>query len=265
MDRTMLCSDIHAPWHDPAAVLDMCDVAVMIGARRLVVGGDIIHADTISKYLGVAPTIPVTKELESLGRLLSALEEVFDEIILIPGNHDQRVEKMIASMRDTKDGRRGLEMVASLLGAADPDDAEDMAMRYMSHFFKSPKVKWHPLPDLIINDSWLIQHPGTASRIAPQGERAMVRKHRKSVVQGHTHLFGIGFDESGEDVAFNIGHLALDSKWRYMRERPTSYPKSVQGFAALYTTEDSPGGRIIPFARHKRWFRLRDIAALIGA
>ena len=255
----VVVTDLHVPFHNPDVVMDFCRNADLLGIKTLVVGGDLIHADTISKYVGVGKQVPITTELESCKRVLDALLYVFDRIIVIPGNHDQRLERMIAGLADTKQGRQGLEMVARLLGAGDPEDAEDVALRYLRHFFSSPKVEWHPLPDLTINDTWLIQHPGTCSRVAPQGERAMARRHRKSVIQGHTHLWGIGFEESGTDVAFNAGHCADDSKWRYIREKPTTFPRSVHGYGIIYSTKDNPRGRLIPVAVHDRMFRIADI------
>lgn len=256
---SVVATDLHIPWHSPAVVTDFCEAAVLLGIKTLIVGGDLIHADLISKYVGVGKSIPVTDELRSCGRVLRALEEIFDRIIIIPGNHDQRVERMIAGLRDTKEGRRGLEMVAALLGAGDIDDAEDMSLRYLRHFLASPKVTWHPLPQLELNGTWLIQHPGTVSRIAPQTERAMIRKHRKSVIEGHAHTWGLGFDESAIDVAFNCGHGADDEKWRYVREKPTSFPKGVKGYGIVYASKDNPGGRLIPVAVHDRMFRIKDI------
>jgi len=260
----VILSDPHIPWHNPDVILDMCETAVLLKIKKLIIPGDLIHADTISKYVGVGKTVSVTSELQSTARVLRALEEVFDSIVIIPGNHDQRLERMIAGLRDTKDGRKGLDMVAALLGAGGFDDAEDVSLRYLRHFLHSPKVTWHPLPQMELNGTWLLQHPGSVSRIAPQNERAFVRKHRKSVIQGHSHLWGLGFDESGTDVAFNCGHAADDKKWRYVREKPSSFPASVHGYGVIYCTKDNPGGRLIPIAVHPRMFRVRDILEMAG-
>lgn len=263
-DSCIVVTDLHIPWHDPAVVLDLCEVAALLKIKTLIVGGDLIHADTISKYLGVGKSVPVTKELEACGRVLAALETIFERIVIIPGNHDQRVERTLSALRETKQGRQAFEMVASLLGAQDMDDAEDVSLRYLRHFLGSAKVTWHPLPDLLLNDTWLIQHPGTVSRIAPQTERAMVRKFRKSIIQGHSHLWGVGFDESATDVAFNCGHAADDKKWRYQREKITTFPASVKGYAVIYRTPRDPGGRLIPVALHDRMFRIQDLVEMIA-
>jgi hypothetical protein len=223
------------------------------------VAGDLIHADTISRYLGVGKTVKVTDELTSCGRVLQALLEVFTRIVILPGNHDQRVEKLIASLKETKQGRQALDLVAGMLGVGDVDDSEAIAHRYLSHFFGSDRVVYLDLPDATINGTWLVQHPGSVSRIAPQTERRMIEKHRMSVIQGHSHLWGLGFDPSGQDVAFNCGHLSMPEKWRYIRERPTSFPQAVQGFAAI------SANRLIPFVVHPKMIDPVDLVELGAA
>lgn len=259
----LILFDPHIPFHDPVVIQDALEAAVMLGIKKLIIPGDVMHMDTISKYIGVGKTVNVTDELVSCGKVLNALATLFDEIVCIPGNHDQRLEKMIAQMQDTKDGRRGLEMVANLLGANDINDAEDVSYRYLRHFFTSPKITWHSLPDLILNDTWLIQHPGSVSRVPPQTERAMARKFRKSVLQGHSHVWGVGFDDSGIDVCFNGGHAARDERWRYMRERPSTFPATIHGYGIVYTTPECPEGRLLPMAVHPRYFKLSELRKLM--
>ena len=262
----VVISDPHIPFHDPHALAYVCEIAEMLGVRRLVVGGDLLHFDEISKYDRAGETVNWIQELTSGGRVIEALAEVFtDGIDIIPGNHDQRLEKLLAKMNESKEGRKGIEVIASLLGRPNPDHAEDITYSLMAHFLGKAGVTIHTLPDVTINGYWLVQHPGSVSRIPPQNERKMVAKHRKAVIQGHSHLFGVGFDESGQDIAFNCGHMAMEEKWRYVRERPTHFPRAVKGFGIIYQTPTAPQGRLIPVALHDRWFDLRELAAMLGA
>lgn len=249
----IVVSDTHIPFHHSDGMWLMIQIADRLKIKTLIIAGDLIHADIISKYLGVGKQIKLTDELVSCGRVLEALTtSVFDRIIVIPGNHDQRIEKMIAGFKESKQGRQALEIVAGLLGVSDVDDAEAVAYRYLNHFFSNDKVTIHNLPNLILNDIWLIQHPGTVSRISPQNERRMIEKHRKSVIQGHSHLWSIGFDSSGTDIAFNCGHLSRPDKWRYLFEKPTTFPQSVPGFGIILCTKEHPNGKLIPVALHEK-------------
>src|SRR5262245_43960557 len=73
-----ILSDPHIPWHDPAVITDLCQTSVLLGIRTLIVAGDLIHADVISKYVGVGKSVPVTDELRSCGKVLRALETIYD-------------------------------------------------------------------------------------------------------------------------------------------------------------------------------------------
>ena len=260
----VVISDPHIPFHDPHALQYVCEIADMLRVKRLVVGGDLLHFDQISKYDRAGKTVNFVDELVSGGRVLEALAEVFtDGIDIIPGNHDQRLEKLLAKMNESKEGRKGIEVIAALMGRPDPDHAEDITYSLMAHFLGKAGVTIHTLPDITVNGVWLIQHPGSVSRIAPQNERQMAIKHRKCVIQGHSHLWGLGFDPSGTDVCFNVGHLALEEKWRYVRERPGHFPKAIKGFGVILRTASAPEGRLLPIALHERMFDLREIADIL--
>ena len=251
----MVLPDPHVPFHNPATVLRCCRDAVTLGIRQLVVPGDLIHADTISKYVGAGKQVALSDELIACGKVLNALSSVFDRIVVTMGNHDQRVERMVAGWANTKDGRAALDIVAAALGATSTD-AQDVASSIFGRFFGSPFVEVYPLPDIEINGRWLLLHPGSARRISPQNERSLAHKHRKSIICGHSHLFAVGFDDSGQDVAANIGHAADETKWRYIREKPTNFPAMVRGYAAIICDEDAPHGRLLPLADHPLWFDL---------
>ena len=256
----IVCSDLHVPWHSPEVCQAICEAGTMLGVRTLIVAGDFFHFDKISKYIGVARSVSTIEELQEGRRVIETFETVFDRIIVIPGNHDQRFEKMVARWKNQKDAADALEYIAAIFDR-DPEDIETITSDYLGRFLHSPHLEWHPLPQLILNGRWLIQHPGTCRRIPASNELAMVRKHRMCVVQGHNHLYGLAVDESGEDIAFNLGHGSADEKYRYVRERPTTFPSMVHGFGAIICDTEQPKGRLLPLALHDKWFNLRALAA----
>ena len=261
--EAIIISDLHVPYHHIPTVQRALEAAVLLNVRTLIIAGDFIQGDTVSKYLGVGSAPTLAEEMVALKRVVEALLEVFDRIVIIPGNHDQRIEKTIAEASETKVGRRSLDKIASLLGT-DPADHETTAGEYIRHFLASPKVTYYPLPQLIVNGAWLVQHPGTVSRVAPQNERKMAEKHRLSVIQGHSHLTGFGFDASGRDVAANIGYTADQERYRYIREKPTTFPQAVHGFCAILKSEQQPHGYLVPLVVHERWFDLKELARRMG-
>lgn len=247
----IVASDLHVPWHDPEALSAVCITAQLLDISSLIIAGDLLHMDSISRYVGVGRSITVSEEILAAKRVLSALEQVFAQIIVIPGNHDQRIEKLLGTM-----DQKSLELLASLLGTKDIDDKERLAQLYLWQLLGSEKMQLYPLPDLLVNDAWLIQHPGTVSRVAPQNQRKMAEKHHKCILEGHSHLFGIGFDSSGKFVTMNMGHLSNDDNFRYKREKPSTFPNTVKGFCAILQEPDNAEGFILPLALHDRWFNV---------
>src|SRR3972149_10814896 len=104
----VVCSDLHIPWHSPPALEHMCETAVALSVPTLVIAGDLIHADALSRFDHFQDTPPIALELRSARSVLDALENVFEHIIIIPGNHDQRIAKSLAQMRSSTKGDKAL-------------------------------------------------------------------------------------------------------------------------------------------------------------
>jgi predicted phosphodiesterase len=254
--EAIVVSDLHIPWHDPEALLAVCDTARLLGVDRLIIGGDLLHADVISKFDGSKP-VPITDEINSAARVLGALEEIFSEIHIIPGNHDQRLGKMLSRLGRSEDGQNALKILAKTLGVE--DDPEDVALGLFRRFFESPGVKVYDFPELVLNDVWMILHPASCSRVSPQTERKMANKHAKHIIGGHNHLVGYSFNE-GDFVAANIGHLSADEKFAYVRTNPNTFPKMQKGFCCILCDEQHPKGYLLPIAIHEAWFSVRKLS-----
>ena len=252
-----IISDIHIPFHDPQTVARACKYSVLLGVRKLIIAGDLIHADIVSKYVGAGKLVELSSEMVSCGRVLRALEEVYDEIHIIPGNHDQRVEKRVA--RGMKTEGDLLKTVAAMLDV--PEDPESVTMGVFEHFYSSPKVHLYPLTDLILNERWMVLHPGSCSRVSPQTERKMAGKFLMHAMGGHNHLWGIGFHESGKFFAVNLGHASDNSKFRYVRERISTFPETTgqKGFSFILCDDEVPTGRLLPVSMSEEYFDLERL------
>jgi hypothetical protein len=254
----LVCSDSHIPYHSPRAFLKLLEAQELLGITQLCIAGDFIHTDAMSKFTRRAKVPTLGEEMVQAAGVLKVLEGRFDKIVILPGNHDHRVEKTLAKMATSVEGAKGLEMIGAMLGMADFTPA-DLALSFFEFFFGSKKVEVRELSDLEINDTWLVQHPASCSRIGGQNERKMIYKHRKCIMQGHNHLFGVQYDDSGTDIGFNLGHMCDPSRFRYVRERPNTFPKGVLGFGAVLHDKENPEGYLLPLAVHDRWFDLAKL------
>lgn len=257
-----IISCLHIPFYSVSWVVRICESAQRLGVKTLIVAGDFLMADRLSKYDKVGQTVPIGQELLALHEVTAVLLEVFDRIILMYGNHDQRIERTIAKAAETKEGRTMLEMLAARMDTRfDPEGLDALAESYLQHFTSNPAVKVVSLPELVVNGRWLVMHAG-ASRVPPQHERAMAEKHRMSVIGGNSHLFGMGFDRSATDLAVTLGHACESERFRYIHEKPSAFPQQVRGcvFVLRGKGETSGPGRILPLVEHELWFSLDDVA-----
>ena len=251
----IILTDTHIPYHDPEVILKAIKAARVLNIRNLVVAGDLLHCDTISRYENAGKMPAITAEMVSAAAVLTELRKYFDQITIIVGNHDQRIEKLFAKAKNTESN--AMRLMAAVMGKE--FEAEDIAYGVIDHFLSSDKVTIHRLPDLILNDEWLVLHPGSCSRAASTTERKLADKHLKHVIGGHNHLVGYSTSSSGKHIAANIGHACLNEKFRYQREKPSTFPKTVPGFCAIITDEEAPNGRIIPLMVHPAWMDLEHL------
>jgi predicted phosphodiesterase len=259
--QAIVISCLHIPFYSISWVRTVCETAQALHIDTLVLAGDVLMADRISRYdrVGAAPTIG--EELLALSAVMKELSKVFNRIVFVAGNHDQRIERQIAMAAETKLGRNMLDMVAATLGMKfDPDDMERMSKSFIESFLPPSTVVFEPLPQIMWNNTYLIMHAG-CSRTPPAHERAMAAKHRKSVIAGNSHLWGAGFDVSGEDVCVTIGHSAEPERWRYIKEVPSTFPQQVRGMCVILVNERTgPAGAVLPLADHARYASVSDIA-----
>lgn len=92
----VVISDIHAPFHDEQAFAKM--ISETKGTVDIcILGGDGPDFHNYSKYSKYGQHFTAKDELNSFQVLLAILSESFPQVIMIPGNHDERVRKKYVS------------------------------------------------------------------------------------------------------------------------------------------------------------------------
>ncbi|MDW8084018.1 MAG: metallophosphoesterase [Candidatus Caldarchaeum sp.] len=79
---------VKVPLQSPKIVEELASLAEEQNARKIIVVGDLKH-----NIRGASPL-----EYEILPRMLKPLKRVVDEIIVIPGNHDGKISKLVAGL-----------------------------------------------------------------------------------------------------------------------------------------------------------------------
>lgn len=222
----MFMPDLHAPHHDEAALAGFVHALTMVRPDELVILGDFIdcHAParwskaTAAEY---ADTLP--KELETGKAVLNMIRGVFDgPISFIPGNHEARITTYVTNYAPA---------VASLV----PSLPELLG-------FSEYQVDYHPGTYDVAPGVIAIHGKLLSSVLGAAGQSAFKERmrHGVSVVQGHSHRLGIGWDRQDRSRFWmECGHLADVSKAGYL---DFGHANWQHGFGVLYVRD----GRVFP-------------------
>ena len=239
---TMVCSDLHVPFHDPQMVDRLVGVAKKHGITQLVVGGDLIGFETISKYRSASARAPgVLESLILAMDLLGVLASQFVKIYVIRGNHDDRLQKVIerAVKARTTDQR--------ILADLKQDDFEALPFRqqlvgvlerWAAQYDLADVVVWSEEPMIRVAgppgmDPWIVVHPAIYSRHAPQAEKRLWQRYTCSIIGSHGHIFGASVSPNGRHAVVQLGCMTDPSRHVYLMDRVTDHPAWVRGFGMI--------------------------------
>ena len=103
--------DLGAPWeltgdwvivgdvHTPTTEFDFAMLAAVVGRkmlkrpRRLLIAGDLFNMDSFSTYTSIVNPPTWAQERAATKELLKAWLDTFDEVRMILGNHDRRLQR----------------------------------------------------------------------------------------------------------------------------------------------------------------------------
>lgn len=193
--KILVVPDLHAPFHDPAAVAAMLerekdiDIAVLMG--------DIGDSYSLSRFLKYE-AVPYEQELASVTLLLQTFSERFPIVRVITGNHDgPRLEKQLLE-RLTGDMVMAIRSMTG--GTLDP--IEVLCRRFSNIERVMPKTEnGHRLRWMTQIGDALFMHaekfskvPGSAMRAVDEWvtdfEDVIGLDNYRVLVQAHTHQLG---------------------------------------------------------------------------
>lgn len=224
MNKTvMVMPDVHVPDHDLAALAAFLHAVDAIRPDELVIIGDFIDCKAPARWskqtaAEYAQTLPL--ELDAGKELLALIRSSYDgRIVFIPGNHEARISTYVTTYAPAVAG-----LVPSLPELLD-FDRFDVAF--------SPGV-YHVAPGTVaIHGKMLSSVLGAAGQSAFK-ERM---RHGYSVVQGHTHRLGIGYDTQDRTRFWmECGHLYDVAKAGYLDF--ASQANWQHGFGVLHVRGD---------------------------
>lgn len=200
-----ISGDYHIPLHDIKLVEKMVYVSQKMGSKKLIIAGDLYNFDAFSTFVN-EPIYEVGEELDYGEKLLDYLVEWFDFILILMGNHEERLYK------------RKLEKHI---------DWERLTRMLHQH---ENKIKFSKYGYCVLNDTWRITHPKNYSQIKTRVANKLALHKRQHILNFHGHALSVASDDSGHQVIADGGGLFDEKKIEYRMIKDSTYPAWATGF-----------------------------------
>lgn len=226
-----LLFDIHVPHHSEFWLNRAIETFWMFGIKQIVIGGDLLDCSTISqKHSGnyYRSKHDLESELQMAEKLLTILSESFENILILPGNHDMRVVQQMG-------GEISLGTFMRVLGA-----------------HKNVRVSSYSY--CYINEKIVAGHPRQYSRIRGNLAQKISQLWQKTIVVGHEHHSSSTQSPDGRHQAIACGCIAEIEKLQYNIKEINDMPRMSNGFAVVI------GNKVQLFDKFTPWelFGLED-------
>lgn len=226
-----ITADFHIPLYDKDYTNTMIQTFVDAGIKTLVVAGDFLNMDELSRFEDHQKDANLERELAEAVKVMGILTENFDRIVYIWGNHDARLHKALGLKLQFKSAMKLIfnELEREYLGKIE---------------FTNLDHAWVQTED---GERWYICHPANYTRVPLTTARVLAAKLNANVITAHSHHCAVGYALDGEHVIAEIGGLFDKEKTAYL-QRTTSFPTWTQGFALLKDGKlrvHSPGWSLI--------------------
>ena len=221
-------SDIHVPCADydyamlPAAIAKMY---MKKGERILVVHGDIFDGGAFSRWEKIVQD-PSWEDERAAGTNLFALwSDTFDQIIVMPGNHDYRMMKTL----------EGQASFGGMVWGMVDEKNQDLAGMF-GRMFSTGKLTTSPVDHCFIDTPqgrYIVAH-GTSYSVNPFiVANEMSHKYETHVISGHEHHVGMTIDRFGRYYLINDGGLFDKDKFSYVTLQASKRPVMKNGFTLV--------------------------------
>lgn len=224
--RTVIISDIHAPYHDVNAINALLSFLTWFLPHTVIFIGDVVDFYAVSSFdKDPQRRLELQNEIDEAVGVMQQVKKACPkakEWYFIKGNHEQRLQRYLWSKAAELSGLREMNVKHMLkLGS--------MGIEYVEY-------------GKMIYNGLMIKHGDVVRKYSGYTARAEIEKVGISGVSGHTHRMSL-YHQTNEAGAFTwmeIGHLAREDQ-EYLEG---SQPNWQQGFGVILSNQDYH--RLIP-------------------
>jgi predicted phosphodiesterase len=209
----IVASDIHVPTTDWGMVRLLCKFArkhLPKGQRVLMLVGDLINFDVISRFDHITAPVSLSDELATAHATMKYLLETFDTVYYTAGNHDHRLYKALkGGLGETEFGR--------LIGESDK-------------LMVSSQTQAEVISG---GQRWRLTHAEQYSSVRGRVASRLAAKYQCNIVCAHQHHLSMVRDDTGRYTAVDGGGLFDYSRIGYVGNTDTTGPVMCGGFVFI--------------------------------
>ncbi len=210
-------SDWHLPYFSRRMMVALVETARRMDVRRLLIAGDLFDFTYLSDYVVYADdrATSIERDIAMVRDLFGRLvPEHFDEVFIIPGNHDRRLSKALRE----KIG------VVPLFKLFTP---EALQPRITAGIFPTVEIESGGEPFRVV-------HPKSFSKDPTKVASQLTLIHRCHVISAHGHHFGMVVGPDGHHLAIDSGGLFDPRRINYLYfGGDTTHGKWAGGFVIV--------------------------------
>ena len=217
-------SDIHAPLHSSAWIMQGIEAALHFGCEDLIVSGDFIDANQISKHIGgfYRRKSQLSDDFAAGEKLVDLFSGIFKRVFFLGGNHDHdRLTKVF-----------GGEMTIQ---------------RIWKMFGDRPNVKVTARSFVEVNRDVVVGHPRQYSRVRGSLPQKIAQMWQKHIALGHSHHSAKTMSPDGRWQAVDLPCMAQLNEFEYTTFQINDMPPPQNGFTIIF------GTRMVVFDKFTPW------------
>lgn len=228
----MVIGDIHVPFTDYEWAVKVSTVAKkhLKKPRRLIIAGDFFNMDAFSTYAHLTNIPTWAQERDAAKGLMHEWLDTFQDITMLMGNHDRRLQKFTG-------------------GAFDDTDIIGMIISNPA-VVKSSNFGWCMVTSG--GQVYRVTHPKNYSVNQLNVAETLAVKYGQNIISFHEHHLSIGWDRFKRFLVVNGGSLVDDTKLAYVRLDDSKSAGTAKGFVMLRNGTPYLFGEE-PFTDWSRW------------
>jgi len=197
----------------------LLDVSKTLGIRKLCIAGDFLNADAYSHFDKLIPKefTDWGTELEVGGRVVEALLDWFTDIVMLPGNHEERFLR-------ANNWECSFEHMIRLFGLP-----EGLRSRIVVNVGPHTRSAYR----YAVFCGYRVTHAKNFSIIPARVAFRLASKYEQHIICAHGHRVAKTMSESGKYVVIDSGGMFDKKRMAYTSIYDTTYPEQTNGFIVL--------------------------------